>query len=170
MIRARTWLVTALILSPAALQAEPPRGQPAAVTAPATTRRPAPAAPSAPAAPPPVVGKWFTTRSGLRYLDEKVGAGAQPKRGQRVRVHYTGWLKNGKKFDSSLDRGDPFAFSLGLRQVIAGWDEGIATMRVGGKRKLVIPPALGYGGRDVGDGLIPPNSELTFSVELLGIE
>ena len=114
--------------------------------------------------------KMIKTPSGLVYIDEKVGTGAQPKTVQRVKVHYTGWLKNGKKFDSSLDRGEPFEFVLGVRQVIRGWDEGVASMKVGGKRKLIIPANLAYGDRDVGNGLIPPNSELTFEVELLGVE
>lgn len=117
-----------------------------------------------------VVGKLVTTPSGLQYVEEKIGAGAMPKAGQKVRVHYTGWLRNGKKFDSSVDRGEPFVFTLGVRQVISGWDEGVASMHIGGKRKLIIPSQLAYGNRDVGDGLIPANSELTFVVELLGIE
>ena len=111
-----------------------------------------------------------TTASGLQYIDEKAGTGATPRSGQRVKVHYTGWLKSGKKFDSSVDRGEPFVFVIGAGQVIKGWDEGVATMKVGGKRKLIIPPQLAYGDRDVGGGLIPPNSELTFDVELLGVE
>ena len=111
-----------------------------------------------------------TTASGLQYIDEKAGTGATPRSGQRVKVHYTGWLKSGKKFDSSVDRGEPFVFVIGAGQVIKGWDEGVATMKVGGKRKLIIPPQLAYGNRDVGGGLIPPNSELTFDVELLGVE
>ena len=106
-----------------------------------------------------------TTQSGLQYIDEVVGKGAEPKTGQTVTVNYTGWLKNGKKFDSSLDRHEPFQFKIGAGQVIKGWDEGVASMRIGGKRKLIIPPQLGYGSRDL--GVIPPNSELTFEVELL---
>ena len=112
-----------------------------------------------------------TLPSGLRYQDEVVGTGAEPKAGQAVEVHYTGWLdesgKKGRKFDSSRDRGQPFSFPLGQRQVIAGWDEGVATMKVGGKRTLTIPPALGYGARGAG-GAIPPNATLIFDVELLG--
>ena len=109
-----------------------------------------------------------TTPSGLQYVDSKVGEGKSPQSGQRVKVHYTGWLTNGKKFDSSVDRGDPFVFTIGQGQVIRGWDEGVATMKVGGKRKLTIPPDLGYGPRGAG-GVIPGNATLVFEVELLGI-
>ena len=112
-----------------------------------------------------------TTPSGLQYRDEVVGTGAEPKAGQKVSVHYTGWLddggKPGKKFDSSLDRGTPFSFTLGAGQVIAGWDTGVATMKIGGKRTLIIPPDQGYGARGAG-GVIPPNATLIFDVELLG--
>ncbi len=110
-----------------------------------------------------------TTPSGLQYDDLAVGEGAAARSGQHVTVHYTGWLADGKKFDSSLDRGDPFAFNLGQGQVIAGWDEGVQGMKVGGKRKLTIPPDLGYGPRGAG-GVIPPNATLLFEVELLGVE
>lgn len=109
------------------------------------------------------------TASGLKYVDLKKGNGASPKKGQNVLVHYTGWLKkNGKKFDSSVDRGDPFAFRIGVGQVIRGWDEGVLSMKVGGKRKLIIPPKLGYGARGAGS-LIPPNATLIFEVELLDL-
>ena len=97
------------------------------------------------------------------------GTGASPKRGQMVRVHYTGWLTNGKKFDSSVDRGEPFEFNIGTGQVIAGWDQGVLSMKVGGKRKLTIPPELGYGARGAG-GVIPGNATLVFEVELLGLK
>ena len=110
-----------------------------------------------------------TTPSGLQYDDLAVGEGATARSGQYVTVHYTGWLADGKKFDSSLDRGDPFAFNLGQGQVIAGWDEGVQGMKVGGKRKLTIPPDLGYGPWGAG-GVIPPNATLLFEVELLDVE
>lgn len=109
-----------------------------------------------------------TTTSGLRYEELEAGTGAQPQRGQVVQVHYTGWLTDGRKFDSSLDRGEPLQFTLGVGQVIAGWDEGLSTMKVGGRRKLLIPPHLGYGARGAG-GVIPPNAELIFEVHLLGV-
>ena len=109
-----------------------------------------------------------TTASGLVYEELTLGAGAEAAAGQRVTVHYTGWLTNGTKFDSSKDRNDPFAFALGRGQVIPGWDEGVAGMKVGGKRKLTIPPELGYGARGAG-GVIPPNATLVFEVELLGV-
>lgn len=114
-------------------------------------------------------GKIVTTASGLKYQDVKVGTGALPKNGQTVVVHYTGTLMNGTKFDSSRDRGQPFQFALGQGNVIKGWDEGIATMKVGGRRKLIIPSALGYGAQGTPDGTIPPNATLIFDVELLGI-
>jgi FKBP-type peptidyl-prolyl cis-trans isomerase FkpA len=110
-----------------------------------------------------------TTASGLIYEDVVVGEGAEASAGQFVSVHYTGWLTNGKKFDSSKDRNEPFDFPLGGRQVIAGWDEGVQGMKIGGTRKLTIPPTLGYGARGAG-GVIPPNATLVFEVELLGIE
>ena len=111
----------------------------------------------------------MTTPSGLKYEDLKVGTGASPKTGQRVTVHYTGTLKDGKKFDSSVDRGEPFTFVIGVGQVIKGWDEGVSTMKVGGKRKLIIPSDLGYGARGAGN-VIPPNAELHFDVELLDVK
>jgi FKBP-type peptidyl-prolyl cis-trans isomerase len=112
-------------------------------------------------------GEMTTTASGLQYRDEQVGTGAEAKRGDHVAVHYTGTLQDGKKFDSSRDRGRPFEFDLGAGMVIRGWDEGVAGMKIGGRRTLVIPPDLAYGAR--GQGPIPPNSTLNFDVELLGI-
>lgn len=109
-----------------------------------------------------------TTDSGLQYEDIVEGTGAMPQAGQRVTVHYTGTLEDGTKFDSSRDRNRPFSFTIGVGQVIKGWDEGVATMRVGGQRKLIIPPELGYGARGAG-GVIPPNATLLFDVELLRI-
>ncbi|MGO9983829.1 MAG: FKBP-type peptidyl-prolyl cis-trans isomerase [Rhodomicrobium sp.] len=118
-------------------------------------------------------GTTMTTPSGLQITDITVGAGATPKPGQMCTVHYTGWLYNngtkGAKFDSSVDRGEPFEFKIGAHQVIAGWDEGVASMKVGGKRTLIIPPSLGYGARGAG-GVIPPNATLMFDVELLGVK
>ncbi|WP_279599229.1 FKBP-type peptidyl-prolyl cis-trans isomerase [Methylobacterium sp. J-076] len=112
-----------------------------------------------------------TTPTGLKYHDEVVGTGPEPKAGQQVTVQYTGWLdengKKGKKFDSSRDRNQPFSFTIGAGQVIQGWDQGVMTMKQGGKRTLIIPPELGYGARGAG-GVIPPNATLIFDVELLG--
>jgi peptidylprolyl isomerase len=114
-----------------------------------------------------------TTASGLQYEDTVVGTGATPATGQTCVMHYTGWLyqdgKKGAKFDSSLDRGQPFEFPIGTGRVIKGWDEGVATMKIGGKRTLIIPPALGYGARGAGS-VIPPNATLMFDVELLGVK
>jgi FKBP-type peptidyl-prolyl cis-trans isomerase len=110
----------------------------------------------------------ITTPSGLTIEELVVGSGAAAAAGQNVSVHYTGWLTNGTKFDSSKDRGDPFVFPLGRGHVIKGWDEGVAGMKVGGKRKLTIPSALGYGSRGAG-GVIPPNATLVFEVELLAV-
>ena len=110
----------------------------------------------------------ITTASGLVYEDTVVGEGAEAKAGQQVSVHYTGWLTNGSKFDSSKDRNDPFQFPLGQGHVIKGWDEGVQGMKSGGTRKLTSPPELGYGARGAG-GVIPPNATLVFEVELLGI-
>jgi peptidylprolyl isomerase len=118
-------------------------------------------------------GKTMTTASGLQITDSKAGTGATPKTGQICVMHYTGWLyqngAKGAKFDSSVDRGQPFEFPIGTGRVIKGWDEGVAGMKVGGKRTLVIPPDLGYGARGAG-GVIPPNATLIFEVELLGVK
>jgi ketosteroid isomerase-like protein len=111
----------------------------------------------------------MTTSSGLRYIDLKVGTGESPTSGQMVTVHYTGTLENGTKFDSSVDRCQPFTFPIGIGKVIKGWDEGVMTMKVGGKRRLIIPPELGYGSRGAGN-VIPPNATLIFDVELLGLK
>jgi peptidylprolyl isomerase len=113
--------------------------------------------------------KMTTTASGLSYQDVTVGTGPSPKPGQTCTVHYTGTLDDGTKFDSSRDRGQPFSFTIGKGQVIKGWDEGVSTMKVGGRRTLVIPPQLGYGARGAG-GVIPPNATLHFDVELLGVK
>lgn len=109
-----------------------------------------------------------TTESGLRYIDHVVGTGPSPQSGQTVTVHYTGTLTDGSKFDSSVDRGTPFEFTIGIGRVIKGWDEGVMSMKVGGKRRLIIPPQLGYGSRNAGP--IPPNSTLIFEVELLSVK
>jgi peptidylprolyl isomerase len=118
-------------------------------------------------------GKSMTTPSGLTIADSKVGSGAEARSGNTCVMHYTGWLyengAKGAKFDSSLDRGEPFEFGLGQGQVIKGWDEGVAGMKVGGKRTLIIPPQLGYGARGAG-GVIPPNATLLFDVELLEVK
>ena len=110
----------------------------------------------------------FTIASGLQYIDLTVGTGATALAGQTVTVHYSGWLENGNKFDSSIDRGQPFSFPLGAGRVIKGWDEGVQGMKVGGKRRLIIPSGLGYGARGAG-GAIPPHATLIFEVELLGV-
>jgi peptidylprolyl isomerase len=115
----------------------------------------------------------MTIASGLQIIDTKVGDGVSPTKGQTCVMHYTGWLYEngvkGAKFDSSKDRGQPFEFPIGMQRVIAGWDEGVSTMKVGGARTLIIPPELGYGARGAG-GVIPPNATLMFDVELLGVK
>ncbi|HSP53980.1 MAG TPA: FKBP-type peptidyl-prolyl cis-trans isomerase, partial [Dehalococcoidia bacterium] len=124
---------------------------------------------TAPDKPPAVEGEEITTPSGLKYIDIEQGTGVTPAAGQRVSVHYTGWLQSdGTKFDSSVDRGQPFEFTLGQGNVIAGWDEGLATMKVGGKRRLIVPPDLAYGAEGVAPA-IPPNATLIFDVQLLDV-
>jgi FKBP-type peptidyl-prolyl cis-trans isomerase len=148
----------------------PPEPEPQANASPkpAPTQSAAPTQPSAaPAAQPS--GMPATPDPSLGIVDVKVGSGAAAKAGDKVKVHYTGTLTNGKEFDSSRKRNQPFEFTLGQHQVIAGWDQGVAGMKVGGKRKLTIPPSLGYGPRGMG-AAIPPNSTLLFDVELVGIE
>jgi len=113
--------------------------------------------------------KTVTTASGLKYIDQVVGKGASPVKGKQVTVHYTGTLENGKKFDSSVDRKEPFVFVIGMGQVIQGWDEGVMSMKVGGKRKLIVPAKLGYGAAGAG-GVIPPNATLIFDVQLLDVQ
>ncbi len=120
-------------------------------------------------APTPVSGPGQSTPDGLEYWDIKVGTGPTAEPGHTVQVQYTGWLVDGKKFDSSVDRHEPFSFTLGQGQVIKGWDEGVAGMKVGGKRQLRIPPSLGYGSRGAG-GVIPPNATLIFDVELVSVQ
>jgi len=122
-------------------------------------------------APTKVTGPGVKTDSGLQYWDIRIGNGAGvAKEGSHVRVHYTGWLTNGKKFDSSIDAGKPFDFTIGNGEVIKGWEEGVTGMRVGGKRQLRIPPALGYGAEGTPGGPIPPNATLIFDIRLLGVQ
>ena len=143
----------------------PAAADPSATTPAATTPAPAEAAPTTPA----TGGKVHKLASGLQYEDLIVGDGKMADPGLTAVVHYTGWLTNGTKFDSSLDRGQPFKFALGQHQVIEGWDQGVRGMRIGGKRKLTIPSDLGYGSQGAG-GVIPPNATLVFEVELLGVK
>ena len=121
-------------------------------------------------APTKVTGDGVKSPDGLAYWDIRVGNGEVAKEGSHVRVHYTGWLTNGNKFDSSVDAGKPFDFTIGNGEVIKGWEEGVAGMKVGGKRQLRIPPALGYGAEGTPGGPIPPNATLIFDVQLLGVQ
>src|ERR1700677_5346631 len=121
-------------------------------------------------APTKVTGDGVKTASGLVYWEIRVGNGEEAKEGSRVRVHYTGWLTSGKKFDSSVDAGKPFDFTIGNGEVIKGWEEGVAGMRAGGKRQLRIPPDLAYGAEGTPDGPIPPNATLIFDIQLLGVQ
>jgi len=124
---------------------------------------------AAPQAAPGATPTEVTLADGLKYTDEQVGTGAEAQAGKTAVVHYTGWLMDGTKFDSSRDRNQPFSFALGAGRVIKGWDEGVAGMKVGGKRVLIVPPELGYGARGAG-GVIPPNATLKFEVELLDVK
>jgi peptidylprolyl isomerase len=149
------------IASPQTTQIAMNTDKPAAATKPTTTTKPMTDAAKNPA-------ENITTASGLKYQEVKAGTGDSPATGQTVEVHYTGTLENGTKFDSSRDRGQTFKFQIGVGQVIKGWDEGVGSMKVGGRRNLIIPPNLGYGERGAG-GVIPPNATLLFDVELIGI-
>jgi len=137
----------------------------------AQTAKTKPAAPHRPNtnAPTKVTGEGVTTPSGLKYWDIKVGTGQEAKNGDKVKVHYTGWLTSGKKFDSSVDAGTPFDFTIGSGDVIKGWDEGVTGMKVGGKRQLRIPPALAYGEKGY-PGVIPANATLIFDIQLLAVK
>ncbi|HWW15045.1 MAG TPA: FKBP-type peptidyl-prolyl cis-trans isomerase [Candidatus Dormibacteraeota bacterium] len=134
------------------------------------TNKPIRSVPPNTAAPTKVTGDGVKTDSGLMYWDIRVGNGLVAKEGSHVRVHYTGWLTTGKKFDSSVDAGKPLDFTIGNGEVIKGWEEGVAGMRVGGKRQLRIPPALGYGADGTPGGPIPPNATLIFDLQLLGVQ
>jgi len=140
----------------------------AAISIPACSQKEAKTVPEKGSAAQSTGSGAVTTASGLSYTDLVKGSGAAPTSGKNVTVHYTGWLEDGKKFDSSVDRGQPFVFRIGAGEVIPGWDEGVMTMRVGGKRKLVIPAQLGYGAAGAA-GVIPPNATLIFEVELLDV-
>jgi peptidylprolyl isomerase len=168
-VKKTTALLCALALAATAAHAQTKPAGKAASTKPKAA---APAAPKAPAEPAKKESKMVKTESGLGYEDLVVGTGASPEAGQTCVMHYTGWLwengAKGAKFDSSLDRGKPFEFPIGRGRVIKGWDEGVSTMKIGGKRTLLIPPQLGYGDRGAGN-VIPPGATLLFEVELLGV-
>lgn len=142
----------------------------ATASAQTTARKPATSVHKAANGPSRVTGAPVTTADGLQYWNLKLGTGALAIPGKKVKVDYTGWLTNGKKFDSSVGTGHPFEFTLGNREVIKGWDEGIAGMKVGGRRQLRIPPSLGYGEQGTPGGPIPPNATLIFDVQLVGAE
>jgi FKBP-type peptidyl-prolyl cis-trans isomerase len=175
MLRFKNWLSVALALSLAGCAGNSKSKTSASsvtTTSSATTAAPsgtAPAAASGAATTATAAAKEITMPNGLKYEDLKVGDGQLAETGMTAQVHYTGWLTDGTKFDSSVDRGQPFSFKLGAGQVIRGWDEGVKGMRVGGKRKLTIPPDMGYGAAGAG-GVIPPNATLIFDVELLGLQ
>jgi FKBP-type peptidyl-prolyl cis-trans isomerase len=164
MMMKRFLLAASLLIPAAAVWADE-----APASTPAATPSAKSAAVPAKTTAKPKANKVVTTADGLKYQIIKQGHGATAKAGQKVTVHYTGWLANGTKFDSSVDRGQPFQFDLGAHQVIQGWDEGVAGMKIGEKRKLTIPSALGYGAQGAG-GVIPPNATLIFDVELLGVQ
>lgn len=173
------WPVVVLLAGLLALAAcSSPAATPPPTTVPAGTKSAAaPTSAASPAAAPKTAGPpegtrakvSTTTPSGLVIEDLVIGTGKSPAKGQTAVVHYTGWLTDGTKFDSSLDRGQPFSFAVGTGQVIKGWDEGVSTMKVGSKRRLTIPPDLGYGARGAG-GVIPPNASLVFEVDLLDVK
>lgn len=162
-------LLAAACSTPAAPAATPTTAAKAAATPATAAKAAAPAASPKAASPEAKNAVSNPAPSGLQIEDVVVGTGPSPARGQTAVVHYTGWLTDGTKFDSSLDRKQPFEFRVGAGQVIRGWDEGVATMKVGGKRRLTIPAELGYGARGAG-GVIPPNATLVFEVELLDLK
>jgi FKBP-type peptidyl-prolyl cis-trans isomerase len=173
MLKLKNWLGVALALALAGCNSTTTTGGSSSSTSAtgsssttSTTAAPPAAASGAEAT---ASAKEITMPNGLKYVDLKVGDGQLAETGMTAQVHYTGWLTDGTKFDSSVDRGQPFSFKLGAGQVIRGWDEGVKGMRVGGKRKLTIPPDMGYGAAGAG-GVIPPNATLVFDVELLGLQ
>jgi FKBP-type peptidyl-prolyl cis-trans isomerase len=172
-LTAQCWLVVGVVVLVAACsQSEAPKPDQSAAqpTAAASTTSAAPNKPSDAASPPPIASTGQSTPAvtDLKIEDTKVGTGDAAVAGKSVTVHYTGWLTDGTKFDSSKNHGQPFTFQLGAGQVIRGWDQGVVGMKVGGVRKLTIPPSLGYGANGAG-GVIPPNATLVFEIELLGV-